>query len=138
MKKFNEFINEENIVDGIKGMFNRRRGIPDKENIPSAPKKGSYPLPSGPPEDDIESSDYRGNFEPKQNHKFPVVYSFLTKEKEERLRVKGEPIGIRNHGYQFLCDTQKDLDEIETEYAVGNKYNDETITDFDIGPERDY
>lgn len=123
VKKFDEFeyIQEANIIKSIKDYFSKEKPKEEKESDTE-----DYPIMSGP------------ELEPIEKQEFPCVYSFMTKELEERLRKRDEPIAIVNHGYSFYCETPEELEEKKKRYKVGNTYNGETIVQTHIGPERNY
>lgn len=62
-------------------------------------------------------------------HEFPCTFSIMTKELLDRLHSKGiSPIAYSIHGYNFMCESEDELNKFKSDYKKGNKYNGETIT----------
>lgn len=120
--KFEEFINEE-------WWWSKKKEEP-KQNSNSSSEP--MPTPSSDPAFDEYDDDkiiHRKRYmvDSKTELYYPVVYAFITKELQERLSRKGEPVALFNQGYQILCETPEELAKYEKEYAVGKKYKGETI-----------
>lgn len=139
---FTDFFKDENIIKGIKGLFSKEEKPKDER---------TYPPMSGPEEvqeEEEEEEEVRsyprksrgprkGGYRPREQQKFPCVYSFMTKELADRIRERrGGPIGIAPDGYSLFCETPEELKEYKEKYKTGNTYNGETITGVYVHSER--
>lgn len=134
IKKFNDFeiIEEGGIIKNIKDFVFKKKSKKEGSGLDYYSEEEERPIrprQSGPSPEPSNETDIS----------FPCIYSFLTKELVDRKRERGQKhIAIRNDGYAEFCETPEELEEAKEKYKIGNKYNGETISTFDIGKERNY